>query len=83
MGKKVLVRRPTFLFFSLVQPLVWFLLFTQAFSAVANIPGFQEITGTVVIPDLFQRGGRRSDGGDLSVAVRDRYGGRSRERLSG
>lgn len=39
-------RRPTFLFFSLVQPLVWFLLFTQAFSAVANIPGFQQLTGT-------------------------------------
>jgi ABC-2 type transport system permease protein len=39
-------RRPTFLFFSLVQPLVWFLLFTQAFSAVANIPGFAQITGT-------------------------------------
>ncbi len=39
-------RRPTFLFFSLVQPLVWFLLFTQAFQAVANIPGFAQITGT-------------------------------------
>ncbi len=39
-------RRPTFLFFSLIQPLVWFLLFTQAFQAVANIPGFERITGT-------------------------------------
>jgi ABC-2 type transport system permease protein len=39
-------RRPTFLFFSLIQPLVWFLLFTQAFQAVANIPGFAQITGT-------------------------------------
>ncbi|MBI0584779.1 MAG: ABC transporter permease [Methanomassiliicoccus sp.] len=41
-----LVRRPTNLFFSLVQPLIWFLLFTQAFQAVANIPGFAQITGT-------------------------------------
>jgi ABC-2 type transport system permease protein len=40
------LRRPTFLFFSLIQPLVWFLLFTQAFQAVADIPGFEQITGT-------------------------------------
>jgi ABC-2 type transport system permease protein len=39
-------RRPTFQFFSLIQPLVWFLLFTQALQAVANIPGFAQITGT-------------------------------------
>ena len=39
-------RRPILLFFSLVQPLVWFLLFTQAFSAIGNIPGFAQITGT-------------------------------------
>ncbi len=39
-------RRPTFLFFSIIQPLVWFLLFTQAFSSVAKIPGFEELTGT-------------------------------------
>jgi ABC-2 type transport system permease protein len=41
-----LVRRPTNLTFSMIQPLIWFLLFTQAFQAVANIPGFQQITGT-------------------------------------
>jgi ABC-2 type transport system permease protein len=39
-------RQPIFLFFSLIQPLVWFLLFTQAFSAIGNIPGFASITGT-------------------------------------
>jgi ABC-2 type transport system permease protein len=39
-------RQPILLFFSLVQPLVWFLLFTQAFSAIGNIPGFAQITGT-------------------------------------
>lgn len=39
-------RRPAFVFFSLVQPIVWFLLFTQAFQSIANIPGFKEITGT-------------------------------------
>ncbi len=41
-----LIRRPTNLTFSLIQPLIWFLLFTQAFQAIANIPGFQQITGT-------------------------------------
>ncbi len=41
-----LVRRPTNLTFSMIQPLIWFLLFTQAFQAVANIPGFERITGT-------------------------------------
>ncbi len=40
------LRRPPFLFFSLVQPIVWFVLFTQAFSKIANIPGFALATGT-------------------------------------
>ena len=40
------LRRPQFLFFSLVQPIVWFVLFTQAFSSIANIPGFAQVTGT-------------------------------------
>ena len=31
------LRRPPFLFFSLVQPIVWFVLFTQAFSSISNI----------------------------------------------
>jgi ABC-2 type transport system permease protein len=39
-------RRPTILFFTLVQPIIWFFLFTEAFSAVGSIPGFEEITGT-------------------------------------
>ena len=38
-----LFRRPTNLTFSMIQPLIWFLLFTQAFQAVANIPGFAQI----------------------------------------
>jgi len=41
-----LLRQPIFLFFSLIQPLVWFLLFTQAFSAIGNIPQFKIFTGT-------------------------------------
>jgi len=40
------LRRPPFLFFSLVQPIVWFVLFTQAFARIADIPGFQQTTGT-------------------------------------
>ncbi len=39
-------RQPIFLFFSLIQPLVWFLLFTQAFSAIGSFPGFAQLTGT-------------------------------------
>jgi ABC-2 type transport system permease protein len=40
------LRRPILIFFNLIQPLVWFLLFTQAFSAIGNIPTFQLLTGT-------------------------------------
>ena len=43
---KKLVRQPILIFFNLIQPLVWFLLFTQAFSAIGNIPTFQVLTGT-------------------------------------
>jgi ABC-2 type transport system permease protein len=43
---KKIFRSPISLFFSLIQPLVFFLLFTQAFQAVASIPGFAQITGT-------------------------------------
>jgi ABC-2 type transport system permease protein len=45
-----LLRQPIYLFFSLIQPLVWFLLFTQAFSAIGNIREgpvtFESLTGT-------------------------------------
>ena len=34
---KKTLRRPPCLFFSLVQPIVWYVLFTQAFSAISNI----------------------------------------------
>ena len=40
------LRRPAFLFFSLVQPIVWFVLFTQAFQRISEIPGFSALTGT-------------------------------------
>lgn len=52
---KKTLRRPPFLFFALVQPIVWFVLFTQAFSSIASIrqptPGggfitFATLTGT-------------------------------------
>jgi ABC-2 type transport system permease protein len=51
-----LLRQPIFLFFSLIQPLVWFLLFTQAFSSIGKLAipqqgglpplTFQNLTGT-------------------------------------
>ena len=40
------LRTPAFLFFSLVQPIVWFVLFTQSFARIADIPGFLALTGT-------------------------------------
>ncbi len=40
------LRRPQFLFFSLVQPVVWFVLFTAAFAKIADIPGFAQSSGT-------------------------------------
>ena len=40
------MRKPLILFFSLVQPIVWFLLFTQAFQSIANVPDFKAISGT-------------------------------------
>ncbi len=43
---KKTLRRPQFLFFSLVQPIVWFVLFTQAFQSIASIPGFAVYSGT-------------------------------------
>jgi len=39
-------RRPAFVFFAMVQPVVWFLLFTQSFAKIALIPGFAASTGT-------------------------------------
>lgn len=40
-----LFRRPVFIYFSLVQPLIWLLLFGQIFDRVARAPGFQEAFG--------------------------------------
>ncbi len=40
-----LVRRPVFVYFSLVQPLIWLLLFGQIFQRVAQAPGFSEAFG--------------------------------------
>jgi ABC-2 type transport system permease protein len=38
---KKAVRVPVVLFFALVQPLIFLLLFSQVFSSLANLPGFQ------------------------------------------
>lgn len=43
---KKTLRRPQFLFFSLVQPVVWFVLFTQAFQSIASVPGFAQVAKT-------------------------------------
>ena len=38
---KKLLRRPIALYFSLVQPVIWMLLFGQIFNRVARFPGTQ------------------------------------------
>lgn len=40
-----LARRPVILYFSLVQPLIWLLLFGQVFDRIAQAPGFAEAFG--------------------------------------
>jgi ABC-2 type transport system permease protein len=40
------LRQPMFLFFALLQPVLFFVLFTQSFSRIASIPGFSQTTGT-------------------------------------
>lgn len=50
---KKTLRRPQFLFFSLVQPVVWFVLFTQAFQSIASVPGFSQISGTTSYVTFF------------------------------
>ncbi|TLZ66037.1 MAG: ABC transporter permease [Methanobacteriota archaeon] len=52
-------RRPSFVFFALVQPIVWFVLFTQSFARIADLPAFAQyskgasyltfFTGAVII----------------------------------
>ena len=50
---KKTLRRPQFLFFSLVQPIVWFVLFTSAFQKIADIPGFSQYAGTTSYVTFF------------------------------
>src|SRR5213593_1216746 len=38
-------RRPSFVFFALVQPIVWFVLFTQSFARIADLPAFANYSG--------------------------------------
>jgi len=38
-------RRPSFVFFALVQPIVWFVLFTQSFARIADLPAFKDYSG--------------------------------------
>jgi ABC-2 type transport system permease protein len=42
-----LVRRPIALYFSLVQPMVWLLLFGQIFSSITNLPGAASAFGGI------------------------------------
>ena len=42
---KKLVRNPIFLMFSLLQPIIFLLIFTQLFDGFANFPNFRQVTG--------------------------------------
>jgi ABC-2 type transport system permease protein len=60
---RALVRQPYFLVITLVQPLIWLLLFGQLFKRVADIPGFSTgsyiaflTPGIVVMTALFSSG---------------------------
>jgi ABC-2 type transport system permease protein len=43
---KALVRQPVFLVITLIQPMVWLLLFGQLFESVVSIPGFSGAAAT-------------------------------------
>ena len=53
---KKLVRNPILLFFSLFQPVIFLLLFTQLLGRFSDIPGFVQATGTVVMQCLRLQG---------------------------
>jgi ABC-2 type transport system permease protein len=61
---RVLVRQPWFLAITLVQPVIWLLLFGALFQGVAQLPGFAEgetyldylVPGVVVMTALFSSG---------------------------
>jgi len=61
---KALVRQPVFLIITLMQPIIWLLLFGQLFSKVVEIPGFESTgsyldyltPGVVVMTALFSSG---------------------------
>ena len=62
-GVRALVRQPYFLVITLVQPVIWLLLFGQLFTRVADIPGFSTgsyiaflTPGIVVMTALFSSG---------------------------
>ena len=40
------LRQPMFLFFALLQPILFFVLFTQSFGAIGNSPQYQQAAGT-------------------------------------
>jgi ABC-2 type transport system permease protein len=57
---KALVRQPVFLVITLIQPMVWLLLFGQLFKSVATLPGFGSVSyvefltpGVVAMTALF------------------------------
>ena len=45
-GVRVLIRQPAYLGITLIQPIIWLLLFGALFKAVTRIPGFTAPTST-------------------------------------
>ena len=69
---RALLRQPAFVVITLIQPLIWLLLFGALFKAVTQIPGF---SGQLLhrLPDA----GRRRDARGLERRL-DRHGASSR-----
>ncbi|HZZ97614.1 MAG TPA: ABC transporter permease [Jatrophihabitantaceae bacterium] len=78
---RTLMRQPAFLAISLVQPVIWLLLFGQLFKAVIDIPGFSHgvsylefiAPGVIIMTALFSSGWAGTVYiEDMSIGVMDR-----------
>lgn len=78
---RILYRQPVYLAFTLVQPMVWLLLFSQLFERVVDLPGFGDVSyvaylapGVIVMTAMMNAGwAGTSLVEDMDRGVMDRY----------
>ena len=78
---RILYRQPVYLAFTLVQPMVWLLLFSQLFERVVDLPGFGDVSyvaylapGVIVMTAMMNAGwAGTSLVDDMDRGVMDRY----------